>query len=192
MTHNAHVCVYAAMMGGREKAAMGAARNMWANVNEEILRQGPRVERWMSSVYDVHKRFGRWDALIAEPAPPSYMLVTTATWRAARAVAYAAKKDFSLAQREYEAFKEAKAEIPTDYLWASDTVDHVLQVSDYFVAGEIALQKGEWDRAVRLLHQTASNAYQSKPNSPNWLRMAGMFKIRAWPLPSIMPSRVAS
>jgi tetratricopeptide (TPR) repeat protein len=151
MTHNAHVCVYAAMMGGREREAMVAARNMWENVDEEILTNSPRIERWMSSVYDVYKRFGRWDALLAEPAPPSFMLVTTATWRAARAVSYAAKKDFANAEREYAEFKKAKARIPEDYLWASDTVDRVLEVSDYFIAGEIALQKGEWAKAVRNL-----------------------------------------
>jgi hypothetical protein len=39
---------------------------------------------------------------------------------------------------------------------------------------------------------TRSNAYQSKPNSSKVLRMAVMFKIRARPLPSIMPSRVLS
>jgi tetratricopeptide (TPR) repeat protein len=171
MTHNAHVCVYAAMMGGREKEAMVAARNMWKNVNEDIIRHTPRVERWMSSVFDVHKRFGRWDALIAEPAPPSYMLVTTATWRAARAIAYAAKKDFLHAQREYEAFKKAKARIPEDYLWASDTVHRVLEVSDYFIAGEIALQKGEWNKAAQLLKNAiAIEDTLAFREPPQWLQ----------------------
>ena len=50
MTHNAHVGAFAALMSGREKEAMAAARNMWGNVDEEILRNNPRVERWMSSV----------------------------------------------------------------------------------------------------------------------------------------------
>jgi tetratricopeptide (TPR) repeat protein len=153
MTHNAHVGVYAAMMSGREKEAMMAARNMWDSVNEEILRDSPRVERWMSSVYDVQKRFGRWDDLLAEPAPASYMLVTTATWRGARAVAHAAKKQFAHAQREYEEFQKAKSNIPEDYLWASDTVHRVLEVSDYFILGEIALQNGHWDKAAHLLEK---------------------------------------
>jgi hypothetical protein len=45
---------------------------------------------------------------------------------------------------------------------------------------------------IGVFPNTRSNAYQSKPNSPNLLRMAVMFKIRARPLPSTMPSRVAS
>jgi tetratricopeptide (TPR) repeat protein len=171
MTHNAHVCVYAAMMGGREREAMVAARNMWENVNEEILSNSPRIERWMSSVYDVYKRFGRWDALLAEPEPPSFMLVTTATWRAARAVAYAAKKDFVNAEREYAEFKEAKAKIPEDYLWASDTVHRVLEVSDYFIAGEIALQKGQWAKAAEHLKKAiAIEDGLAFREPPQWLQ----------------------
>jgi tetratricopeptide (TPR) repeat protein len=171
MTHNAHVCVYAAMMGGREKDAMMAARNMWKNVDEDIINTAPRIERWMSSVYDVHKRFGRWDELLAEPGPPSSMLVTTATWRAARTVAYAAKKDFLNAQREHEEFRKAKAYIPKDYLWTSDTVLHVLQVSDHFIAGEIALQKGEWDKAVQHLEKAiAIEDTLAFREPPQWLQ----------------------
>ena len=157
MTHNAHMLSYAAMMTGREKEAMVAARDMWENVTEDTLRQvGPVLDRWMCSVFDVQKRFGRWDAILAEPAPPSFMILTTATWRAARAVAYAAKKDFENAEREYEAFKRAKADIPEETHWARDFAQRVLEVSDFFIAGEIALQKGEWDKAAELLEKAAA------------------------------------
>lgn len=157
MTHNAHMRAYASMMVGREKEAMAAARNMWENVDEGTLRQlGPVIDRWMCSVYDVQKRFGRWDAIIAEEAPPSSMLLTTATWRAARTVAFAAKKDFEKAQREYDAFLMAKNAIPQDTPWARDDAHRVLQVGNYFIAGEIALQKGNWDVAIVLLKEAAA------------------------------------
>jgi tetratricopeptide (TPR) repeat protein len=157
MTHNAHVRAYAAMMSGREQEAMLAARDMWANVDEDILRaSGPRLDRWMCSVYDVQKRFGRWDAILAEPAPPSFMILTTATWRAARAIAYAAKKDFDSARREYDAFKSAMEAIPDDIEWGRDNARNVLEVSDHFIAGEIALQQGKWDEAAQLLEQAAA------------------------------------
>jgi len=57
---NSHLLAYSAMMSGREKEAMGAARNMWDNVTADDLRKiGPGLDRWMCSVYDVQKRFGR-------------------------------------------------------------------------------------------------------------------------------------
>lgn len=172
MTHNAHMRAYAAMMAGREREAMYAARDMWANVDDDILRKaGPRLDRKMCSVYDVQKRFGRWDAILAEPAPPSFMILTTAMWRAARAVAYAAKRDFENAQGEHEAFKVAMDAIPEDIQWGRDTARRVLMVSNYFIAGEIALQKGDWDEAAKLLEQAAAvEDTLGYGEPPHWLQ----------------------
>ncbi len=158
MTHNAHMLAFSAMMIGREREAMAAARAMWANVPPEVLEQvGPFFDAWMCSVYDVQKRFGRWDELLAEPAPPSYLPTTTAVWRAHRAIAYAAKKDFDSAEREYKAFRAAVKAMPEDPRWEThEMAMKFLAVSDRFVAGEIALQQGDWDQAARLLEQAAA------------------------------------
>ena len=71
MVHNAHMLAYAAMMGGREREALAAARAMWKNIPDDALREvGPIFDLWMCSVYDVQKRFGRWDDILAgRPAP---------------------------------------------------------------------------------------------------------------------------
>ncbi len=157
MTHNSHMLAFSAMMIGREQAAMEAARQMWADLPEEALRTfGPFFEAWMCSVYDVQKRFGRWDELIAAPAPPDYLPTTTAVWRAHRAIAHAAKKDFANAQREYDEFKAAMEAMPENPLWDTrETAMKFLSVSDLFIAGEIALQKEEWKQAAGLLEEAA-------------------------------------
>jgi len=107
----------------------------------------------MTSVYDVQKRFGRWDDILAEPAPPAYMPITTAVWHAHRAIAFAAKKDFDGAEREHEAFRKARQAIPEESVFGDDPSHRILEVSDLFIAGEIALQKGEWERAAELLEE---------------------------------------
>ncbi len=172
MVHNAHMLAFAAMMSGREKEGLAAARDMWHDISpDDLKRVGPYFDYWMCSVYDVLKRFGRWDALLAEPAPPSYLPITKATWRAARAVAYAAKKDFKNAEREYSKFKWARATLPANAIWGPDKADKVLEVADYFVAGEIALQKEEWEEAAELLEKGVeierSLAYGEPPQ---WLQ----------------------
>jgi tetratricopeptide (TPR) repeat protein len=157
MVHNSHMLAYAAMMTGREREAMAAARDMWSQVPDDALRNvGPFFDRWMCSVYDVQKRFGRWDDILAEPAPPEFLPITRATWRAHRAIAYAAKKDFTNAEREHELFRKAKARLPEDHKWGRDQAHRVLEVSDLFIAGEIALQKGDWSLAAELLEQSAA------------------------------------
>jgi tetratricopeptide (TPR) repeat protein len=172
MTHNAHMLAYAAMMSGRETEAMAAARNMWANIDDATLRKiAPAVDRWWCSVYDVQKRFGRWEEILAEPAPPTCLPITTATWRAARAIAFAAKKDIVNAECEYRAFKHAESSVSEDYPWGRDSALKVLRVSDRFILGEIALQKDDWDRAAELLEEAAEfEAELSYGEPPQWLQ----------------------
>ena len=172
MTHNAHLLVYAAMMSGREKEAMAAARDMWDNVDQDILRQlGPALDRWMCSVYDVQKRFGRWDAIIDEPAPPEFMPVTTAVWHASKAVAFAAKHEFEKAEREHREFKQVMAKMPENTPWGRDIAKRVLETSDHFIAGEIALQKRQWGAAIEHLSKAASvEDTLSYGEPPQWLQ----------------------
>jgi tetratricopeptide (TPR) repeat protein len=172
MVHNAHMLAFAGMMSGREKEAMKAARTMWAEIPAEVLPSvAPYLDLWMCSLYDVQKRFGRWDGILAEPAPPECLPITTAVWRADRAIAYAAKKDFENAEREHKAFREAMAAVPADLLTGQDLAHVVLAESDYFIAGEIALQKEDWELAAELLEKGAEiedTLYYSEP--PQWLQ----------------------
>jgi tetratricopeptide (TPR) repeat protein len=157
MTHNSHMLAFSAMMIGREREAMAAASAMWEDLPEQALRDfGPFFDAWMCSRYDVQKRFGRWDDLLAAPAPPEYLPTTMAVWRAHRAIAFAAKKDFENAEREHEAFRAAMAALPENPGWDTDgTARKFLAVSDLFIEGEIELQKEHWDTAARLLEDAA-------------------------------------
>jgi tetratricopeptide (TPR) repeat protein len=155
MTHNSHMLAFSAMMIGREREAMAAARDMWDDLPSAVIRfAGAFFDPWMCSIYDVQKRFGRWDALLAEPAPPKSLPVTTAVWRAHRAIAYAAKKDFKNARREQKAFRAAMKAVPVNPMWNTyGTALKFLLVSELFIEGEIALQKGEWEEAASLLEE---------------------------------------
>ena len=57
-------------------------------------------------------------------------------------VAALTKKDFESAEREQEAFRAAKESVPETPVTDSDeTGKEYLEVSDLFIAGELALQK---------------------------------------------------
>lgn len=154
--HNAHMLAFSAMMVGREEDALASARAMWDTIPAEMLPHvAPYVDLWMCSVYDVQKRFGRWNELLAEPAPPESLPITTAIWRAHRAIAFAAKKDFAAARREQELFREAKSAIPEETVFGTDSAHRILEVSEHFISGEIALQQGLWDAAIAHLEKAA-------------------------------------
>jgi tetratricopeptide (TPR) repeat protein len=172
MVHNAHMLAYSAMMVGREEEAMAAARAMWEGVPEEMLEPvAGFIDLWMTSVYDVQKRFGRWDEILAEPAPPKFLPITRAVWRAHRAIAYAAKMNILAAEKEFDAFKKAKAAIPEESVFGDDATHRILEVSEHFVAGELALQVGDWKRAAENLEKAveAEDAL-SYGEPPQWLQ----------------------
>ncbi|MEE8468585.1 MAG: tetratricopeptide repeat protein, partial [Planctomycetota bacterium] len=157
MVHNNHIRAYAAMMTGREAEAMDASRRMWSDIPADKLEAvAPHVDAWMCSVYDVQKRFGRWDELLAEPSPPQYMPFTLAMWRAHRAIAYAAKKEFEAAEHELEEYLLVCENIEAQHLHPTITVEAArgrLSVIEHFVPGELALQRGDLELAIEHLEQ---------------------------------------
>jgi tetratricopeptide (TPR) repeat protein len=111
------------------------------------------VDPYMGAVYDALKRFGRWDDILREPAPPSYLPITTAMWRMNRAVAYAAKGEGALAEQEHVAFQEAADQVPEDALMAINPAAHILKIAEHFLSGEIAFRRGDIDQSVRELRE---------------------------------------
>jgi len=160
--HNGHMLAFAAMMSGREQDAMLGARFVWEMPVELYDTMGLRYDRAMCAIYDVQKRFGRWDALLAEPAPPAVFRQSTAVWRACRAVAFAAKKDFVNAQAEHAAFRSLLEARPND---------DFLKLNDRFIAGEIALQQDDWATAATLLEEAvAIEDAMGYGEPPRWLQ----------------------
>ena len=153
MIHNNHILAYSAMMVGRKEEALRASRLMWTIASEEQLRQiAPMIDHWMCSLYDVQKRFGLWKELLNEPQPPEFMALTTAHWRAHRAVAYAALRDFDAALAEYAEFEKVYNNPPPEERlypgWTWETFQKRLDAIRHFVPGEIALQREKYDLAI--------------------------------------------
>lgn len=154
MAHNHHFLAFASMMEGRRTMAEKAARDMVASVPRDYIHEhGPWVDPYMSIVFDVLKRFGRWDEVLREPAPSRELPITTAMWRCTRGVAYAAKGDVAAAEREQVAFRAAVAAVPQDATMAINPAHKVLSIADHLLAGEIAFRRGEIDKAVADLKQ---------------------------------------
>jgi len=154
MVHNQHMLAFASMMEGRYAAALAAARAVVKSVPDDYLRENAVfVDPFMAVVYDTHKRFGRWDELLREPAPPSCLLVTTAMWRYSRGLAYAAKGEIALAEQEQAAFRTAVAAVPEDRVLAINPARLVLRIAEHMLNGEIALRRGETDTSVTELRK---------------------------------------
>jgi tetratricopeptide (TPR) repeat protein len=156
MAHNNHFLAYSAMMQGRFKIALSAARNMMTGIPPEFLEQSAAlVDPYTAIEYQVLLRFGKWDELLARPAPHASLPVTTAQWRFARASALAAKNDVDAARSEQARFREAVAKIPEGTMTAINKASDVLDIAERVLEGEIAFREKRIDDAVKLLRDAA-------------------------------------
>ncbi|MCG3131759.1 MAG: hypothetical protein FLDDKLPJ_02564 [Phycisphaerae bacterium] len=154
MSHNHHMLMFASMMEGRREVALRAARQLVADVPEDYARtQTALVDPYLGAPYDVMKRFGMWQAILDEPAPPDYLPITNATWRHARAIAYAATDRVDEARREHDAFRQIVEALPDSAMYAINPAKKVLSIGDHLTAGEIALREGKIDDAVAALRR---------------------------------------
>lgn len=154
MAHNHHMLAFACMMEGRSQAALRAVREMIAAVPEEYAKTNAAlVDGLMASPSEVMMRFGQWDAILREPAPPSIFPIATAMWRFTRGVAYAAKGQVSEAQQERTEFQRAVAAVPKDAVVVINPAEKILAIAGHVLDGEIAYRQHDIDRAVASLRE---------------------------------------
>ena len=137
--HNIHFLWAASSMEGRSAVAIDAARKVAANVRLEQIEQFPSVEFFRTIPLLALTQFGRWDEVLAEPAPPAELDYSNAIWRYARGTAYARSGDVEAAAAELTALRAYHSSVQAEFL---DTLAYpattLLSIADALLAGEIA------------------------------------------------------
>ena len=95
--HNYHFLSMAAMMAGRSRQAIEAARNLRENVPADVARQVPPLESLIPYAHQTLATFGLWDDVLREPLPPGDLRLSSGLAHYARGVAFAAKHDWAAA-----------------------------------------------------------------------------------------------
>jgi tetratricopeptide (TPR) repeat protein len=172
MAHNHHFLAYAAMMEGRYEVARKAAKEMMASIPPEFIESSAELIDPVSSIdYDVLMRFGKWDELLAQPAPNTRLRITTAMWHFARATAHAARNELQDAEREQAAFRAAVEKIPPDAMMQVNPAHDTLAIAERVLAGEIAYRRGNIDESVALLRDAASREDRlNYMEPPEWIQ----------------------
>ena len=172
MGHNHHMLTFAAMMSGRGAEALKAARDLKAAIPADYMTKNVAVvDPFHGADIDVLMRFGRWDDILAEPAPPAILPFSSAKYRFARGVAFAAKGDVAKAQEQQSAFRTAAAAVPEGTMLAINSAKDVLAIADHMLEGEIAFRRGNIDQAEAALRQAITiedNLGYMEP--PEWIQ----------------------
>ena len=150
MAHNRHFLAWAAMMQGRRREALSAARAIATEVPGPLLQALASFSDGVAACkWHVMVRFGMWDAILEEPAPPEWAIVGAAMRRYARGVAFANPERHDEAAAEMAALDAAvEALTDTDRKLGNQPADEVMKIAQHVLRGEAAFKKG--DRAAGL------------------------------------------
>jgi hypothetical protein len=168
--HNIHFFWAAASMEGRSADAIRAARQVSGHVSPEMLKEMPPIEYFAPTALFALVRFGKWDDILKEPAPPPDQPYATGMWHYARGLALTATNRLEEATTEQQAVAAAAAAMPPDRIIGDNTpAKSLLNLASETLAGEIAARRGQTDVAIRHL-QEAVRIQDALPYSepPPW------------------------
>ncbi len=149
-THNFDFLLYGEMMEGRKRDALKTARDLKDMVPAEVVKAMPMGEVMWPKPYFAMARFGAWDEILAEPAPPKQFAYTTAMWHYARGLAFAAKGKPDDAAAERKALDESAAGVAADLtVGPNNKAPAITKLASQVLAGAIASARGDNDEAIR-------------------------------------------
>lgn len=150
--HNDHFLWFAATMAGREAQALAAARQTARKASPDLMRKPGMValQHYLVTPLFTLVRFGRWDAVLAEPSPAPDLAYPTGVWHYARALALSAKGRASEAHGELAALRRSRGAPGMEemLIWDLNSAAAVLDVAIASVEGELAARRGEWAGAL--------------------------------------------
>lgn len=156
--HNYDFLAFAASMVGRSEQAIDAADKMPSLVPPEMLYEPGMafLQHHQTRHLQLRVRFGRWDEILAVPAPPENLPHARAMWHYARGRALAAQGNIRGATAELARVRAA-AEDPelAPVRLEFNTAGAILGIATHVLAGHLAAASGDFPAGIAHLRQAA-------------------------------------
>ena len=150
--HNIDFIWQSASMQGRSAETIRAAREFAETAPPAMLREMPDMETAAAAPLVSLARFGRWEEILRQPAPPAEFPYVTAAWHYSRGLAFAATGRRAEAEGELAAIRRIAGSVSPDRSLAFFfKAKAILDLAANVLAGEIAARAGQTDVAVRHL-----------------------------------------
>jgi tetratricopeptide (TPR) repeat protein len=176
MTHNYHMLGFAAMMQGENQKAIEITRQMLAAVPQSWLavEGNPAiVDVFYAMPYEVLMRFGRWEELLAEPAPDERFPIATTMHHFARAVAWGAIGKLNEARAEQAEFHKSAAAVSPDARFGNNKPADVFAVATDVLEGELLLREGKEEPGLAALRRGVEKEDKLRYDEPpDWIQPA--------------------
>jgi hypothetical protein len=152
--HNVHFLWFAATMDGRGQLAIENARKLAAKAPNEALKEMPLLAGFAVVPYYALTRFGRWDEMLKEQAPPADNLYMTGIWHYARGQAFLGKGKLAEAEKELAEVKCIALDPALDFkLFSPNTAVAIFSIAPEVLGGEIEATKKNYDAAISHLER---------------------------------------
>ena len=152
--HNIHFLWFAATAEGRGQLAIDSARRVASRISDEDLIELPLLGAFRVVPYFALTRFGRWDEMLAEPAPRADQLFLSGVWHYARGLAFLAKRNLAEAEEELSEVERIAADPSLDYpMFSPNTAAAIFSVAPQVLRGELAAARKNYDEAITRLEQ---------------------------------------
>ena len=147
--HNIHFLWAALTLQGRSSEALKAARDLMKAVSMEAIRGAPQLESLTVTPLFALVRFGQWEDILREAAPPPDLPYTRGIWHYARGLAFTAKGQLDRAEEEHRKLQEVLQGLPPDRISGLNRVVDLLGIAAHVLAAQMAAARGLTDEASR-------------------------------------------
>jgi tetratricopeptide (TPR) repeat protein len=172
-SHNLHFLWSSESFEGRSAASLATAKKLGGQISPDVARQVPPAHEIFAVRYFAPVRFGKWDQVLAEPAPPDDLRYALGMYHWARGMALAATGKLDEAAAEQTALAGIAGEDAVKKLeFLEGTAAQLLEVATHMLAGEIAAKRQSFDVALAELEAAHAAEYALRYTEPP-----------AWPLP---------
>ncbi len=148
--HNLHFLWASLAMEGRRGEALKVARELTKTITEEEARKEKSKELYLPTPLWSMIRFGQWDELLREPAPPKALRLQQGIWRLGRGLALSATGRLPAAEGEHVVLAGLAKRLGRDRTQEEKTERALLKIAERLLAGEIAVRRQKFDDAIKL------------------------------------------
>jgi tetratricopeptide (TPR) repeat protein len=172
MAHNRHMLAFASMMRGQSAQATKAIAELVTAIPEDFIQAAaPFIDGFFSMPYEMHLRFGRWDAMLAEKEPREIFPLSRALWHYGRGTAFAAKGNPAGARTEQRLFEEKRKLIAKDQTFGNNLAADLAAVAEKLLEGEILYREGRTEEAFAALREAVAREDALRYDEPpDWIQ----------------------
>jgi len=149
--HNIHFLWFSATLEGRSRMAHDASRRLVRNVPEEMIAKFPGLQAFKPIPIFSLVRFGAWDEILKEEAPPAGEVYTSAMWQYAQGLASLKSGRNDEAMARFKSLSKLAKSKGIKALDKEFPARRLSKIAMLILKGEMAGAGGDHDKRVKAL-----------------------------------------